>query len=140
MEYDECMPTSLLPVSGGTLLVSVQPDCVMALARVLTLSPGDDMRPTVNEGGIYVVAFRSYPNDLHAIRVPAGWTGQQQLDGRHSITREEAAAAVGADVLDIACDAVGEIAVRLFASWQDDNEKRVASVRALLNSTPPAEA
>lgn len=134
------MPTSLLPVSGGTLFVSVQPDCVTALARVLTLSPGDDLRPTVNAGEIYVVAFRSYPNDLHAIRVPAGWVGREQLDGRHSITREEAAAAVGADVLNVACDAVGEIAVRLFASWQDDNEKRVASVRALLNATPPAEA
>ena len=133
---------AILDTPEGFILATSDERGVLVLMRAMPPSLRDDVdgiRTFVQEGGTYIVAFAEVPGSFFALRVPLGWNGEH-ISREHVITRADAAAEVGAGMVDVACAIAEAFATKAFSSWQGEKEAREAALRAVLTRLPVGEA
>ena len=123
----------LLQTDGGIFLVSIDATGVVIYTEPMPSTSLPQIRDTVRDGGIFVAAFAAMPNRLFAIEFRAGAQGR-------TMARQEAIAAVGEARLSLCGDLAGAIAELHFASWREDEQRRVDACAALTLSAVPGEA
>jgi hypothetical protein len=133
---------AVLSTPVGFVLATSDERGVLVYARPLppeALDQPEVLHNFVAEGGIYVVAFAEAPGTLHAMRVPADWTGGP-LDAKNVVSRDEAIRSVGEAMFDVCCEVGNVFATRAYAPWREESERKEAALRAVLTRLPVGEA